>query len=99
MQDVSKAGKESFNSESGDYTMSLLIGDFAVEQPLQTDHLDAYKPKLEIKVCIQLRGVKCGVVGVVWWVVVWCGEWWVCGVWCSVVWCSRVCGVVWCVVA
>ena len=37
LQDVSKAGKESFNSESGDYMMSLLIGDFAVEQPLEWD--------------------------------------------------------------
>ena len=35
LQDVSKAGKDSFNSESGDYVMSLLIGDFAVEQPLE----------------------------------------------------------------
>ena len=34
-QDVNKAGKESFNSESGDYVMSLLIGDSAVEQPLE----------------------------------------------------------------
>ena len=54
----------------------------------QTDHLDAYKPKPEIKVCIQFRGMKCGVV-------VWCGG----VVWCSVVWgvwCGVGCGVVWC---
>ena len=56
-----------------------------------------YKPKPEIKVCIQFRGVKCGGVrcggvGVVWWVL--CGV--VDVVWC-VVWCSVVFGVVGCV--
>ena len=51
----------------------------------QTDHLDAYKPKPEIKVCIQFRAVKCGVV-----CVVWCGV-----VLCSVVGVMR-CGAVWC---
>ena len=70
---------------------------FADQHSQQTDHLDAYKPKPEIKVCMQFRGVKCGVVcggglGVVWCSVVW-------GVWCGVVWC-LVCGgglgVVWC---
>ena len=40
---------------------------FADQHSQQTDHLDAYKPKPEIKVCMQFRGVKCGVV---WW---WCG--------------------------
>ena len=55
---------------------------FADQPSLQKDHLDAYKPKPEIKVCIR-SGVWCGVV---------CGV--VCGVmWCSVVWCG---GVVWC---
>ena len=86
--------------------LSLLQGTikltFAEQHSQQTDHLDAYKPKPEIKVCIQFRGVKCGVVGWggVWWVL--CGVvWWVlCGVvdvvWC-VVWCSVVFGVVCCV--
>ena len=35
---------------------------FADQHSQQTDHLDAYKPKPEIKVSIQFRGVKCGVV-------------------------------------
>ena len=70
---------------------------FADQHSQQTDHLDAYKPKPEIKVCIQFRAVKCGAV--------WCGGGVGCGVvrcgvvWCGVVWCSGVCGVVgvvWC---
>ena len=92
--------------------LSLLQGNikltFADQHSQQTDHLDAYKPKPEIKVCIQFRAVKCGVVrcgavwGVVWCGVVWGVVWWVlcgvvlCGVvgvmWCGVVWC----GIVWC---
>ena len=47
---------------------------FADQPSLQKDHLDAYKPKLEIKVCIR-SGVVCDVV--------WCGV-----VWCGVVWCG-----------
>ena len=46
---------------------------FADQPSLQKDHLDAYKPKPEIKVCIQFCVVRCGVM--------WCGE-----VWCDVVW-------------
>ena len=79
--------------------LSLLQGTikltFADQHSQQTDHLDAYKPKPEIKVCIQFRGVKCGVV---WW---WCGV--VGVVWCGFVRCGGChvvrCGVVWyCVV-
>ena len=57
---------------------------FAEQHSQQTDHLDAYKPKPEIKVCMQFRAVKCGVVrcGVVVCDVVWRGV-----VWCVVVWC------------
>ena len=53
---------------------------FADQPSLQKDHLDAYKPKLEIKVCMYKE-----------WCVVWCG---VCR--CSVVKCGVVCDVVWC---
>ena len=34
---------------------------FADQPSLQKDHLDAYKPKLEIKVCIRSGVVWCGV--------------------------------------
>ena len=63
---------------------------FADQHSQQTDHLDAYKPKPEIKVYIQFRAVKCGVV-------LMCGR--VCVVlMCGRVWCGVVlmCGRVWC---
>ena len=57
--------------------LSLLQGTikltFADQHSQQTDHLDAYKPKPEIKVCMQFRGVKCGVVCAGGLGVVWCG--------------------------
>ena len=70
---------------------------FADQHSQQTDHLDAYKPKPEIKVCIQFRAVKCGVVcGVVWCGVLCCGDvhMELCG---DVVWCMVWFGVVLCV--
>ena len=67
---------------------------FADQPSLQKDHLDAYKPKPEIKVCIR-SGVVYGVVYVV---AVVCGVVYVFAVLCSVVRGVVLCGVVWCVV-